>query len=92
MTAILPLVSFFLFLGTSFGLTPEQQLAVDSTAENDFMAFNRIPGVGLTIVENNGASVYAKGYGYQNWEEGVQTTNSTQFCIASISKVRFWVV
>lgn len=75
------------FVDISLSLTPAQQIEVDELVESVFMDYNRIPGVGLTIVENRGATIYVKGYGFQDMESGIPANSRTKFCIASISKV-----
>lgn len=68
-------------------LTSEQELEIDKLVQDVFMAQNRIPGVGVTIVENYGNSVYAKGYGHADLERNITANENTKFCIASITKV-----
>lgn len=70
-------------------LTSEQQLEIDTLVQDVFMAENRIPGVGVTIVENFGYSVYTKGYGFADLERNITANENTKFCIASITKVTF---
>lgn len=60
---------------------------IDSLVQDEFMEHNRIPGVGLAIVEDAGDLVYAKGYGYADLERNITADENTKFCIASITKV-----
>lgn len=69
------------------GLTSEQTNEIDTLVQDVFMAQNRIPGVGVTIVEDSGSSVFAKGYGREDIERNITATENTKFCIASITKV-----
>lgn len=68
-------------------LTSEQELEIDSLVRDVFMAESEIPGVGVTIVENFGESIFSRGYGYSDKERNVTANENTKFCIASITKV-----
>lgn len=70
-------------------LTSEQIIELDVLVRDVFMAQNKIPGVGVTIVENSGNLVFAKGYGFSDLESNITVNENTKFCIASISKVSF---
>lgn len=72
---------------TCDGLTSSQSLEIDTLVRDVFMAENSIPGVGVTIVEKFGNSVFAKGFGFADLERNITANENTKFCIASITKV-----
>ncbi|KAG4072576.1 hypothetical protein HA402_004665 [Bradysia odoriphaga] len=67
-------------------LSSEQELKIDTLVRDVFMAESAIPGVGVTIVENNGESIFFNGYGYSDIERNIKADGNTKFCIASITK------
>lgn len=69
-------------------VTSEQELEIDSLVRDVFMAESDIPGVGVTIVENFGESVFTKGYGFSDVDRNITADENTKFCIASITKVK----
>lgn len=75
-------------LQTVSTLTAEQILQID-TLVGLYMNGNHVPGLGLAIVENNGTSAFAKGYGQSRIESNTPATNNTLFAIGSITKVRY---
>lgn len=81
------LIGIVMVVKVCHSLTSEQIIAVDTLVRDVFMAQNAIPGVGITIVENSGNSVFAKGYGYANIENNITASENTKFCIASVTKV-----
>ncbi|KAJ6636545.1 Protein flp [Pseudolycoriella hygida] len=68
------------------GLTSKQRQDIDALVRDVFMAENNIPGVGVTIVENAGSTIFAEGYGFADLERNVTADGNTRFCIASITK------
>lgn len=68
-------------------LTPSHESEIETLIRERFMARNNIPGVGVTIVENFGSSVFARGYGFADLERNSTANENTKFCIASITKV-----
>lgn len=70
----------------SDGLSFEQELEID-TLVTSFMGENRIPAVGVTIVQNSENLTFTRGYGYSDTQNGIPAGENTKFCIASITKV-----
>lgn len=64
----------------------ETELLIDHLVEDVFMANNRIPGVGLSVVQN-GTVLMSKGYGMRNISAGLESNENTLFAIGSITKV-----
>lgn len=69
-------------------LISKQLSEIDNLVQNLFIAENNVPGAGVTIVENFGEAIFAKGYGSADVKNNVAASSSTKFCIASITKVK----
>jgi CubicO group peptidase (beta-lactamase class C family) len=84
---IVLVISFSVLFQITASLTAEQEVEIERIVKEDFMTPNQIPGVGLTIVQENESSYLATGYGLMDVENGVNASGQTQFGIASVSKV-----
>lgn len=64
-----------------------QETQIDTLVQDVFMSESSIPGVSLTVVQNSGKSVFARGYGYADVARNLTADGNTKFLIASITKV-----
>ncbi|KAJ6645759.1 Gigasin-6 [Pseudolycoriella hygida] len=84
-------LKFFVVLIASSLLTEglafnaETELIIDELIENYFMRYNRIPGLGVSVVRN-GTVLMSKGYGMKNVTAGLPSDGNTLFAIGSITK------
>lgn len=76
-----------LLLASNFAFDAETELAIDNMVENVFMRNNRVPGLGMAVVQN-GTVLMAKGYGMKNITADLAFDANTLFGIGSITKVQ----
>lgn len=70
-------------------IDPEIQKLIDDYVQDVYIPSAKVAGLGLAIIQGDDDIVYSTGYGLANIEKGIPTTNSTQFLIGSVTKVRF---
>lgn len=80
-----------LLLALNYAFDAETEYFIDILMEEIFMKENRIPGVGLAVVQN-GTVLMSKGYGMKNITSGLAADANTLFAIGSISKVKKKIV
>lgn len=68
-------------------IDPEIQKEIDDFIQNVYLPSAGVSSLALTITNNASEIVYTTGYGLANQEKGIPAGNSTQFLIASITKV-----
>lgn len=73
---------------TTYGFNNATESLIDMIMENIFMENNRIPGVGMAVVQNQQV-LMAKGYGFRNIAAGLPSNGDTLYSIGSITKVYF---
>lgn len=71
-------------------IDPELQKKIDDYINDVFLPSNNISGLGLTIVQNNEDDqvIYSTGFGMADIEKQIPNRNTTQFLIASVTKVK----
>ena len=81
------LIVFFLLLQTvsCFGQNPNPSVPLDEYIMDEMQA-EHFPGV-ATVIVKNGEIVWLKCYGFADIENGIPVTDSTQFLLASMSKL-----
>ena len=81
------LIVFFLLLQTvsCFGQNPNPSVPLDEYIMDEMQA-EHFPGV-ATVIVKNGEIVWLKCYGFADIENGITVTDSTQFLLASMSKL-----
>ena len=81
------LIVFFLLLQTvsCFGQNPNPSVPLDEYIMDEMQA-EHFPGVASVIVKN-GEIVWLQCYGFADIENGITVTDSTQFLLASMSKL-----
>jgi CubicO group peptidase (beta-lactamase class C family) len=76
----------FLLLACSvFSQTTDKRLAGIDTFVNKVLKDWHAAGCAIAVVEKNKV-IYAKGFGYRDWEKKIPATENTQFAIGSCSK------
>ncbi len=76
-----------LFFASNSAFDAERQQFIDYLVEDLFMTNNRIPGVGISVVQN-GTVLMSRGYGMKNIAAGLPSDENTLFAIGSITKVK----
>ena len=81
------LVVLFMFLKTAscFGQNPNPSVSLDEYIMNE-MESEHFPGM-ATVIVKNGEIVWLQCYGFADIENGIPVTDSTQFLLASMSKL-----
>ncbi|MDC1244414.1 beta-lactamase family protein [Crocinitomicaceae bacterium] len=81
------LIVFFLLLQTvsCFGQNPNPSVPLDEYIMDEMQA-EHFPGV-ATVIVKNGEIVWLQCYGFADIENGITVTDSTQFLLASMSKL-----
>jgi len=81
------LIVFFLLLQTvsCFGQNPNPSVSLDEYIMDEMQA-EHFPGV-ATVIVKNGEIVWLQCYGFADIENGITVTDSTQFLLASMSKL-----
>ena len=81
------LIVFLVFLQTvsCFGQNPNPSVPLDEYIVNE-MESEHFPGV-ATVIVKNGEIVWLECYGFADVENGIPVTHSTQFLLASMSKL-----
>ena len=81
------LILCFILLRTAtvFGQNPNPSVSVDEYIMDE-METEHFPGV-ATVIVKNGEIVWLKCYGFADIENGIPVTDSTQFLLASMSKL-----
>src|SRR5215213_9317720 len=85
MRKALPAFSLLLFAFISQAQTTDKRLAGLDTFVSRVLNDWHAAGCAVAIVEKN-KLVYAKGFGYKDWEKRAPVTENTQFAIGSCSK------
>lgn len=73
-------------LVSTFAFNAETERVIDEVVRDIFMSNNRIPGLGLSVIQN-GTVLMSKGYGMRNISAGLAADGNTLFAIGSITKV-----
>lgn len=79
------LVTFILLSFSLLGQNPNPSAALDDYITGEMEA-EHFPGV-ATVIVKNGAIVWLECYGFADIENGITVTDSTQFLLASMSKL-----
>ncbi|HYF29676.1 MAG TPA: serine hydrolase [Chitinophagaceae bacterium] len=74
-----------LLAGAAYSQTIDKRLAGLDTFVNRVLKDWRAAGCAVAVVEKN-KIIYAKGFGYKDWEKKIPATENTQFAIGSCSK------
>lgn len=91
------MAKFYNFLVLLFGLVPgsishtrqldpEIEEKINTYIHNVYLPAAGVSTLALTIVQNDGETLYTNGYGWANEEKQIPNTNDTLFIIASCSK------
>lgn len=67
------------------------QKRIDTFVENIYLPQMGVSGCALALVQNDGEILYTTGYGYADHSQKIPNGNKTQFLVASISKVQYFV-
>ena len=79
-------IPIFLFISFSFfGQNPNPSATLDDYINGE-MESEHFPGM-ATVIVKNGEIVWLQCYGFADIENGIQVTDSTQFLLASMSKL-----
>ncbi len=79
------LVTFILLSFSLWGQNPNPSVPLDEYIMDEMQA-EHFPGV-ATVIVKNGEIVWLKCYGFADIENGIPVTDSTQFLLASMSKL-----